>query len=47
MRARFVKFSSKLKTGNYIFVAKLPILEKSPSEIDKTFRYALRKIDAL
>ena len=38
---------NKIKAGKYIFVAKENIFEKTPKELEKDFKYAMKKLDLL
>ena len=45
LRALILKFEKKIKTGKYIFVTKENILENSSKELEKDFKYAIKKLD--
>lgn len=45
IRALILTFEEKIKTGKYIFVTKENIFEKSPKELEKDFKYAMKKLD--
>lgn len=47
IRALILTFENKIKTGKYIFVAKENIFEKSPKELEKDFKYAMKKLELL
>ena len=47
LRALILNFENKIKSGKYIFVAKQNIFEKSPKELEKDFKYAMKKLDLL
>ncbi len=45
LRAMCLNYETKVKPGKYIFVAKEKILEMSYKELDKDFKYAMKKLD--
>ncbi|MCP4971041.1 MAG: ribonuclease P protein component [Arcobacter sp.] len=45
IRALLLTYEKKIKIGKYIFVAKENIFEKSPKELEKDFKYAMKKLD--
>jgi len=44
LKAHFIKFSHKLKNGQYIFVAKSPIINSDFKKVQKTFNYIYKKL---
>lgn len=47
MRAVFLSYEEKIKDGNYIFVAKEGINEKSHNDLKRDFEFALKRLDVL
>ncbi|MBL3520796.1 ribonuclease P protein component [Arcobacter lanthieri] len=47
MRAILLTFDNKIKNGNYIFVAKAPIKNRSFLELKKDFDFAIRRLELL
>jgi len=43
LKAQFINFSTKLKTGKYIFVAKAPIVNSNYQELEKQFNYIYKR----
>jgi ribonuclease P protein component len=42
-----LSYENRIKTGKYIFVAKENIFQKSPKELEKDFKYAMKKLELL
>lgn len=47
MRASFLEFQEKIEDGIFVFVAKKDILEIEYKELQKSMRYALKRVGAL
>jgi ribonuclease P protein component len=47
LRSICLNFEEKIKVGKYIFVAKERLFEKSPTELEKDFIYAMKKLQLL
>jgi len=47
MRAIFLSFENRIKTGNYIFVAKVGIKDRSFLELKKDFDFAIKRLKLL
>lgn len=47
MRASFLEFQEKIEDGIFVFVAKKDILEIEYKELQKSIRYALKRVGAL
>jgi len=47
MRAVFLSFENRIKTGNYIFVAKVSINDRSFLELKKDFDFAIKRLKLL
>ena len=45
LRALFLKMIPILKNGEYVLVAKQPVLDTPFSELEKAFRRAIRRLD--
>ena len=45
LRALCLTFEDKIKSGKYIFVAKERLFEKSHKDLEKDFKYAMKKLD--
>jgi len=47
LRARFVAVSDRLAEGSYIFVAKAPLSDAHPLELEKAWQNALKRSGTL
>ncbi|WP_456323168.1 ribonuclease P protein component [Hydrogenimonas sp.] len=45
LRALFLKMAPKLKEGDYVMVAKPPILETPFCDLEKAFKRAIKRLD--
>jgi ribonuclease P protein component len=45
IRALCVTYEKKIKTGKYIFVAKDNIFAQNPKDLEKDFKYAMKKLE--
>ena len=47
MRALFASYENQLLTGNYIFVAKITLHDRTFLELNKDFDFALKRLEVL
>ena len=47
IRALLLTYENKIESGKYIFVAIENIFEKCPKELDRDFKYAMKKLQLL